>query len=281
MKLLRGQSLPPRMFYWHYPNYTNQGGRPAGAIRDGDWKLVENFEDDSFELFDLAHDPAEKKNVAASEPARTADLRNKLHEWRAQVGARMPMPNPDFDADLNRQLYIDQDPSQLSAKSTAAATASEWKAWREKMNRAVKGRKSSVTPATSDIRLHAQEARIHGRTLRYEPQPNKNVLGYWTNADDWAEWDFDVKTAGTYEVEIQQGCGNGSGGAEVAVTIDDHMLQFTVQDTGHFQNMILRTVGEVKLAAGKHSLAVKPHTKPGVAVMDLRRVVLRPVASPR
>jgi hypothetical protein len=281
MKLLRGQSLPPRMFYWHYPNYTNQGGRPAGAIRDGDWKLVENFEDDSFELFDLAHDPAEKKNVAASEPARTADLRNKLHEWRAQVGARMPMPNPDFDADLNRQLYIDQDPSQLSAKSTAAATASEWKAWRERMNRAVKGRKSSVSPATGDIRLHAKDARVHGRTLRYEPQPNKNVLGYWTNADDWAEWNFDVKTAGTYEVEIQQGCGNGSGGAEVAVTIDDHMLQFTVQDTGHFQNMILRTIGEVKLAAGKHSLAVKPHTKPGVAVMDLRRVVLRPVASPR
>jgi arylsulfatase A len=281
VKLLRGESLPPRTLYWHFPNYTNQGGRPAGAIREGDWKLVENFEDESVELFNLTRDPAEKKNIAASELARAADLRDKLHTWRAQVGARMPAPNPDFDAELNRRLYVDQDPSRLSAQSTAAATASQWKAWREAMNAAVKGRKPSVTPAAGDIRLHAQDARVHGRTLRYEPQPNKNVLGYWTSAEDWADWDFEAKQAGTYEVEIQQGCGKGSGGAEVAVEVDDHNLLFTVQDTGHFQNMILRTIGEVKLATGKHVLAVKPRTKPGAAVMDLRRVVLRPASSAR
>jgi hypothetical protein len=149
------------------------------------------------------------------------------------------------------------------------------------MNRAVKGRKSSVTPATGDIRLHAQDARVHGRALRYEAQPNKNVLGYWTNANDWADWDFELKTAGTYEVELQQGCGKGSGGAEVVIEVDDRKLTFTVQDTGNFQNMILRTVGQVNLATGTHSLAIKPHTKPGVAVMDLRRVVLRPVPSAR
>ncbi len=124
-KLLRGESLPPRTLYWHYPNYTNQGGRPAGAIRDGDWKLVENFEDDSVELYNLARDLSEQKNVAASEPARTADLRNKLNAWRVEVGARMPTPNPDFDAELNRRLYIDQDVSKLSAASTAAATGAE------------------------------------------------------------------------------------------------------------------------------------------------------------
>jgi arylsulfatase A-like enzyme len=276
LPLLRGESLPPRTLYWHFPNYTNQGGRPAGAIRDGDWKLVENFEDDSVELFNLARDPGEKKNLAGSEPMRTADFRDKLRTWRLQVGAHMPTPNPDFDANLNRRLYIEQDPSQLSAQSTAAATAPEWKAWRKAMNTAIKGYKSSLTPATGDIRLRAQDARVHGKTLRYEPQPNKNVLGYWTNAEDWADWPFDVKTAGTYEIEIQQGCGKGSGGAEVAVNIDDHTLSFTVQDTGHFQNMILRSIGEVKLAAGKHVLAVKPQTKPGPAVMDLRRVVLRP-----
>ena len=54
-------------------------------------------------------------------------------------------------------------------------------------------------------------------------------------------------------------------------------LKFIVQDTGHFQNMILRTIGTVELPAGKATLAVKPQTKPGAAVMDLRRVVLRPV----
>ena len=275
-KLFRGQPLPLRALYWHYPNYTNQGGRPAGAIRAGEWKLVESFEDNTVELFNLARDPAEEKNLAATEPARTTDLRNKLRAWRAQVGARMPVPNPDCDGVLNRRLYIDQDASRLIAASTAAATERQWKTWRQEMNAAVKGRKPSVTPGNGDVRLHAQDAHVHGQTLRYEPQPYKNVLGYWTSAEDWADWEFEVSKPGLYEVEIQQGCGKGSGGAKVAVVIDDHTSTFTVQDTGHFQNMILRLIGNVQLAKGKHSLAVRPLTKPGAAVMDLRRVVLRP-----
>ena len=92
------------------------------------------------------------------------------------------------------------------------------------MDAVVKGRKPSVTPANCDIRLHAQDAHVHGHTLRFEPQPHKNVLGYWTNAEDWADWDFEVKKAGVYEVEVQQGCGTGSGGAEVAVAIDNRAI---------------------------------------------------------
>ena len=274
--LLRGESLPSRTLFWHFPNYTNQGARPAGAIRDGDFKLVENFEDDGLELFNLKTDQGETRNLAVSEPARTDDLRRKLHAWRAEVGARMPVLNPEFDAAVHRRLYVDQDPSKLTPESTAAATAPKWKAWRQAMNAAIKRRKPTVTPATGDIRLHAKDARVHGKTLRYESQPYKNVLGYWTNPNDWADWNFELPKAGTYEVEIQQGCGKKSGGSKVAVEIDKQTLNFTVQDTGHFQNMILRTVGEVKLSSGKHSLAVKPQTKPGAAVMDLRRVVLRP-----
>ncbi|HEX2474454.1 MAG TPA: sulfatase-like hydrolase/transferase, partial [Lacipirellulaceae bacterium] len=232
LKLLRGESMPARMLYWHFPNYTNQGGRPAGAIRENDWKLVENFEDGSVELFNLAQDIGETENLAAAEPERTDNLRRKLQDWRANVGARMPERNPEFDAELHRRLYVAQDASQLVAASTAAATAPMWKSWREEMNDAVKGRTPSITPATGDIRLHAKDARVHGKTMRYEPQPNKNVLGYWTNADDWASWDFEVTTAGTYEVEIQQGCGKGSDGAIVNVEIDDHVLSFTVEDTG-------------------------------------------------
>ena len=81
--------------------------------------------------------------------------------------------------------------------------------------------------------------------------------------------------AGRYEVEIQQGC-NG-GGSEVAVEIAGQTLTFLVENTGHFQNMISRTIGEVDLTAGKQTLAVKPRNKKGGAVMDLRRVVLRPM----
>ncbi|MGD9644841.1 MAG: sulfatase-like hydrolase/transferase [Pirellulales bacterium] len=280
LPLLHGERLPPRQLYWHFPNYTNQGGRPAGAIRDGDWKLVEQFEDGSVELYNLAQDPGEAHDLATSEPSRAADLRDQLARWRASVGARMPTPNPQFDADLHRRLYVDQDPSRLVAESTASATEPAWTEWRSAMNAAVKNRRPQVTPPRGDIRLHASDATVHGQSLRFEPEPHKNVLGYWTDAADWAEWEFDITTSGTYEVEIQQGCGPGSGGATVDVEIGDQAVSFTVQDTGHFQSMIQPIVGQVELAAGKHRLAVKPRTKPGAAVMDLRRVVLRPAPAP-
>lgn len=274
--LIKGESLPQRTLYWHFPNYTNQGGRPAGAIRDGDWKLIERFEDGNLELFNLANDPSETQNLAASDALRANELLRKLETWRLQVGAQMPFPNRTFDAALHKRLYVDQDPSKLVPEPTAAATRPAWKAWRAEMNAAVKDQTPLVTPASGDIRLHANDAHTHGQTLRYEPQPNKNVLGYWTNANDWAEWEFAAPAAGTYEVEIQQGCGTGSGGALVDVKIDSQLLTFTVQETGHFQKMILRTVGNVQLAPGRHSLSVRPQSKPGVAVMDLRRIVLRP-----
>jgi arylsulfatase A-like enzyme len=280
MKLLRGQSLPARTLFWHFPNYTNQGGRPAGAVRDGDWKLVEQFEDGSLELYNLSNDIGETTNLATTEHERANELHRKLREWRQSVGARMPTPNPEFDAALHRQLYVDKDPSKLVAESTAVATAPQWKEWRAAMNAATRGQKPLVTPATGDIRLHAKDAHIHAKTMRYEPEPHKNVLGYWTNAADWAEWDFDVTEAGEYEIEVQQGCGKRSRGAEVAVEIGGQTLNFTVQETGHFQHMIQRIIGEVQLTIGRHTLAVKPQSKPGVAVMDLRRVVLRPVHKP-
>ncbi len=276
--LLRGeQPSAERTLYWHFPHYTNQGSRPAGAIREGPWKLVEHFEDGAVELYNLADDEEETKNLAASEPERVAELLDELRAWRVSVGAQMSEANPEFDAELHRRLYVEQDPSRLARESTAAAAAPAWEAWRAAMNAAVSGRRPAVTSATGDVRLHAKDARVHAQTMRYEPEPYKNVLGFWTNPDDWAEWEFDVPAAGTYEVEVQQGCGRGSGGAEAAVEVGGAMLTFTVEDTGHFQRMICRTIGEVELPAGRQTLAVKPRTKPGAAVMDLRRVVLRPV----
>lgn len=275
--LLKGESLPERSLYWHFPNYTNQGGRPAGAIRKGNWKLVEQFEDGSLELYNLADDLSESRNVADLEPQRAKDLQRELADWRVRVGAQMPVPNPGFDAALHKRLYRDVDSSTLMPANTAAATEPAWKQWRAAMNAAIKGNRPKVTPARGDIRLLAKDARVHAETMRYEPQSNKNVLGYWIKPTDWADWEFEVPTAGQYEVEIQQGCGKGSGGANVAVEIGGQTLKFTVVETGHFQHMILRTIGTVQLPIGKSVLAVKPLSKPGPAVMDLRRVVLRPV----
>jgi hypothetical protein len=76
-------------------------------------------------------------------------------------------------------------------------------------------------------------------------------------------------------VEVQQGCGS-SGGSEVVVEVGGQTLKFTVDATGNFQNFIQRVIGTVDLPEGPQTIAVKPQNKVGAAVMDLRRVVLRP-----
>jgi arylsulfatase A len=81
--------------YWHLPHYHHS--TPASAIRRGDWKLIEFFEDNSLELYDLGSDLGEKTNLAAREPARARDLQQALAAWRTHVGARLPVPNPNHD----------------------------------------------------------------------------------------------------------------------------------------------------------------------------------------
>ncbi len=81
--------------YWHYPHYHHS--RPAGAIREGDWKLIEFFEDGQLELYNLKRDIGEKNNLAGTMPEKAAALQLKLAKWRKSVGAKMPTPNPDYD----------------------------------------------------------------------------------------------------------------------------------------------------------------------------------------
>lgn len=83
--------------YWHYPHYSNQGGRPSGAIREGDYKLIEYYEDSRIELFDLEEDLGETNNLAEKFPEKTRELFEKLKAWRVKVKANMPAPNPDYN----------------------------------------------------------------------------------------------------------------------------------------------------------------------------------------
>jgi len=96
--LLKQTGVPDReAIYWHYPHYGNQGGAPAGAIRAGDWKLIEWYEDGRRELFNLRDDLGEQHNLAAQYPEKGAALQAKLQAWRTSVNARMPAPNPTYD----------------------------------------------------------------------------------------------------------------------------------------------------------------------------------------
>ena len=85
--LRRGGTLAPRDLFWHYPHYANQGGFPGGAIRAGDWKLVENYETGATALYNLTADPGESTDLAALHPERVTQLRGRLHEWYRQTGA--------------------------------------------------------------------------------------------------------------------------------------------------------------------------------------------------
>src|SRR2546423_15392628 len=80
-------------------------------------------------------------------------------------------------------------------------------------------RKPILQEKAGAITLLAREATTHGTQLRYEPQTNKNCLGYWTKPEDWADWQFNVTEPGTFAVEVWQGCGQGQGGSDVAVEV--------------------------------------------------------------
>ncbi|WP_435021332.1 sulfatase [Tundrisphaera sp. TA3] len=95
--VLRGSGTPRReALFWHYPHYSNQGGKPGGAILQGYRKLIENYEDGRLELYDVAIDPMEVDDLAADHPEEAARLRDRLAAWRASVDAQMPTPNPDY-----------------------------------------------------------------------------------------------------------------------------------------------------------------------------------------
>jgi arylsulfatase A-like enzyme len=98
MPLLRGNGALRRdALYWHYPHYSNQGGKPGGAIREGNLKLIEWYEDGKVELYDVKRDIGEQHDLAADCPEQAARFRNQLARWRESVGAPMPTPNPNYD----------------------------------------------------------------------------------------------------------------------------------------------------------------------------------------
>ncbi len=94
---LRGKAHDRGAMFWHYPHYGNQGGAPTGAIREGDWKLIEWYENGKLELFNLKEDISEKNDLAKKHPDKVKTLAAKLASWRKDTGAVMPALNKKFD----------------------------------------------------------------------------------------------------------------------------------------------------------------------------------------
>jgi arylsulfatase A len=88
-------ALPRDALFFHYPHYYPTT-TPVSAVRSGDWKLLEYFEDNHVELYCLREDPGERHDLAIAQPERAAQLRARLHSWWQEVGAQLPAPNPAY-----------------------------------------------------------------------------------------------------------------------------------------------------------------------------------------
>jgi arylsulfatase A-like enzyme len=104
LPLLTGSgSRPAGELFWHFPGYLGAGpGRwrtlPVGVIRDGDFKLLEFFEDQRIELYNTRDDIGERHDLAARMPEKAKALQARLHAWRQAVGAKMPAPHKERSA---------------------------------------------------------------------------------------------------------------------------------------------------------------------------------------
>jgi len=137
--LLTGKGpAPQRSFFWHFPHYTNQGSRPGGAMRQGNLLLVEYYDADAPELYDLAVDVAEMKNLAAEQPGRAREMRAALDNWRRQVGAQTNAPNPAFDPARYRELYVEVDAGRFAPAGAGDSQWQQMQQWRKRMNAAPK-----------------------------------------------------------------------------------------------------------------------------------------------
>ena len=136
----RGPSLVQK-FFWHFPHYTNQGSRPSGAMREGNWMLVEYYDQEKPELYNLAADINEKNDIATQRPELVARMSAALDAWRKSVGAQANTPNPQFDPAKYRELYEEVDASRFEPATAGAAEHEKMQIWRKRMNAVLPGPK--------------------------------------------------------------------------------------------------------------------------------------------
>ena len=104
--LVKGGTMERGPIYWHFPHYSNHGMQsPGGAIRDGDYKLLEYFENGTVQLFNIKNDIGEQVDLSKIDSIRTRELREKLQNWRIQTGAQMMQPNPDYDSSIKADKF--------------------------------------------------------------------------------------------------------------------------------------------------------------------------------
>jgi hypothetical protein len=238
---LRGtRTLPARALHWHYPHYSNQARSPGAPAGGGPGAAIR---EGRWKLIQHFESGVHELYDLESDPGESRNLADQ---------------QPETVLDLGKRLHAWQNTTKV-----------QWPTYNPEH------RPAPVQPlGDGSVVLHARDAVIEGENLRYEPQPHKNTLGFWTRVEDRVHWEFELSAPGRFRIEALQGCGPRSGGSEVEFAVGDDRRTMTVEETGGFQNFVRRDLGELQLAPGRHSLHVRPRSKPGVAVMDLREVRL-------
>ncbi len=95
--LLQGNDhLERDALFWHYPHYHGSKWTPGSAVRSSEWKLIEFFEENKIELYNLNEDIGESNDLALEYPAKAKELKKILDDWRTELGAKIPIPNPEL-----------------------------------------------------------------------------------------------------------------------------------------------------------------------------------------
>jgi arylsulfatase A len=94
-ELTNNEYDPERAIFWHYPVFHHDV--PAGAVRKGDWKLVQNMISGKVSLYNLRDNISETLDLSGLYPEKTEELSEVLKNWQKEVHAEFPKPNPDFD----------------------------------------------------------------------------------------------------------------------------------------------------------------------------------------
>jgi arylsulfatase A-like enzyme len=94
--LKKKKGFPDRAIYWHFPHHRKEGLSMGAAIREGDWKLIKEFEREELYLYNLKDDLGEEINLSLEYPEKRDELLRKLEKWQQKVDAEMPQPNEDF-----------------------------------------------------------------------------------------------------------------------------------------------------------------------------------------
>jgi len=123
------------------------------------------------------------------------------------------------------------------------------------------------------VHLDAAEATLHGNTLRYEPDSNKRCIGYWTDANDWVEWEFHISRPGKFTAVVETAA--QSDGAKLTIEVGNAKLALDVPQTGNYSRFQRSEIGPIELAAGSTRLTVRP-VNTGWTPVNLRSIVLKP-----